>query len=66
MQDIYGNCYEGVNTNTAHAEYVMLVDEEFRQAVKFLRDRMGGNITMYMNKQLAVCQQVMVGKQFSL
>ena len=47
----YGNCYEGPNSNTAHAEYFMLVDEEFRQAVKFLRDRMGGNITMYMNKQ---------------
>ena len=28
-----------------------LVDEEFRQAVKFLRDRMDGNITMDMNKQ---------------
>ena len=47
----YGNCYEGSNPNTAHAEYFMLVDEEFRQAVKFLRDRIGGNITMYMNKQ---------------
>ena len=47
----YGNCYEGSNPNTAHAEYFMLVDEEFRQAVKFLRDRMEGNITMYMNKQ---------------
>ena len=47
----YGNCYEGPTANTAHAEYFMLVDEEFRQAVKFLRDRMGGNITMYMNKQ---------------
>ena len=29
----------------------MLVDKEFRQAGKFLRDRMGGNITMDMNKQ---------------
>ena len=47
----YGNCYKGPNSNTAHAEYFMLVDEEFRQAVKFLRDRMEGNITMYMNKQ---------------
>ena len=47
----YGNCYEGSNPNTAHAEYFMLVDEEFRQAVKFLRDRMEGNITMYVNKQ---------------
>ena len=47
----YGNCYKGSNPNTAHAEYFMLVDEEFRQAVKFLRDRMEGNITMYVNKQ---------------
>ena len=46
----YGNCYEGSNPNTAHAEYFMLVDEEFRQAVKFLRDRMEGNIIIYMNK----------------
>ena len=47
----YGNCYKGSNTNTALAEYFMLVDEEFRQAViKFLRDRMGENITMCMNK----------------
>ena len=47
----YGNCYKGSNPNTAHAEYLMLVDEDFRQAVKFLRDRMEGNITMDMNKQ---------------
>ena len=49
----YGNCYEGSNPNTAHAEYFMLVDEEFRQAVKFLKtnNRMVENITMYMNKQ---------------
>ena len=33
----YGNCYEGSNPNTAHAEYFMLVDEEFRQAVKVLK-----------------------------
>ena len=46
----YGNCYEGSNPNTAHAEYFMLVDEEFRQAVKFLRDRMEGNITMYCSR----------------
>ena len=46
----YGNCYKGPNSNTAHAEYFMLVDEEFRQAVKFLRDRMEGNIIIYMNK----------------
>ena len=47
----YGNCYEGPNANTAHAEYFMLIDEEFRQAVKFLQDIKGGNINMYMNKQ---------------
>ena len=48
----YGNCYQGSNPSTAYAEYFMLVDEEFRQAVKFLiRDRMEGNIAMYMNKQ---------------
>ena len=47
----YGNCYEGPYANTTHAEYFMLVDEEFRQAVKFLRDQKGGNINMYMNKQ---------------
>ena len=28
----YENCYEGSNPNTAHAEYFILVDEEFRQA----------------------------------
>ena len=29
----------------------MLVDKEFNQAVKFLRDQRGGKIEMYMNKQ---------------
>ena len=29
----------------------MLVDKEFNQAVKFLRDHKGGKIEMYMNKQ---------------
>ena len=47
----YGNCFEGERRNTIHAEYFMLVDEEFRQAVKLLRDQNGGNISMYMNKQ---------------
>ena len=47
----YGNCYEGALANTTHAGYFMLVDEEFRQAAKLLRDQKGGNISMYMNKQ---------------
>ena len=47
----YGNCYEGALANTTHAEYFMLVDEEFRQAAKLLREQKGGNISMYMNKQ---------------
>ena len=47
----YGNCFEGERRSTIHAEYFMLVDEEFREAVKFLRDQKGGNINMYMNKQ---------------
>ena len=47
----YGNCYEGPHANTIHAEYFMLVDEDFRRAVKIIRDRRGGQINMYMNKQ---------------
>ena len=48
----YGNCFEGERRNTIHAEYFMLVDEEFRQAVKFLGDQKGKKkIKMYMNKQ---------------
>ena len=47
----YGNCYEGPHGNTIHAEYFMLVDEDFRRAVKILRDLRGGHINMYMNKQ---------------
>lgn len=47
----YGNCYEGPHANTIHAEYFMLVDEDFRQAVKIIRDQKGGHINMYMNKQ---------------
>ena len=47
----YGNCFEGERRNTIHAEYFMLVDEEFRQAVKFLGDQNGGKIETYMNKQ---------------
>ena len=58
----YGNCYKGSNPNTAHAAYFMLVDEEFRQAVKFLRDRMGGNITIYINKQPVAAGQQVMGK----
>ena len=54
----YGNCYKGSNPNTAHAAYFMLVDEEFRQAVKFLRDRMGENITMCMNNKQPGLQYV--------
>ena len=57
----YGNCYEGSNPNTAHAEYFMLVDEEFRQAVKFLK-RSYGRKYYYVYEQttwLAACQQVM-------
>lgn len=47
----YGNCYEGAYENTTHAEYFMLMDEEFRQAIKLLRDQRGGDINMFMNKQ---------------
>ena len=47
----YGNCYEGARASTTHAEYFMLVDEDFRQAVRILRDQKGGYISMYMNKQ---------------
>ena len=47
----YGNCFEGERRNTIHAEYFMLIDEEFRQAVKLLRDKKGGKINIYMNKQ---------------
>ena len=47
----YGNCFQGKNRKTIHAEHFMLVDKEFNQAVKFLRDQKGGKIEMYMNKQ---------------
>ena len=47
----YGNCFEGERRNTIHAEYFMLMDEEFRQAAKLLRDKKGGKINIYMNKQ---------------
>ena len=47
----YGNCFEGERRNTIHAEYFMLVDEEFKQAVKLLGDQKEGKIEMYMNKQ---------------
>ena len=54
----YGNCYKGSNPNTAHAAYFMLVDEGIRQAVKFLRDRMGENITLCMNNKQPGLQYV--------
>ena len=47
----YGNCYEGPYDSTTHAEYFMLTDEQFRQAVQLLRDQNGGFIDMFMNKQ---------------
>ena len=47
----YGNCFEGYRRNTIHAEYFMLMDDEFRQAVQLLRHERGGNINMFMNKQ---------------
>ena len=47
----YGNCFEGERRNTIHAEYFMLVDEEFNQAVKLLGDQKEGKIEIYMNKQ---------------
>lgn len=47
----YGNCYEGVYASTTHAEYFMLMDEQFKQAVQLLQDQKGGYINMFMNKQ---------------
>ena len=47
----YGNCYLGKRRNTIHVEYLMLMDEDFRQAVKRLSDQDGGQTNMYMNKQ---------------
>ena len=47
----YGNCCDGSRRNTIHAEYFMLMDEEFRRAVKSLRDQEGGNIVVFMNKR---------------
>ena len=47
----YGNCFDGERRNTTHAEYYMLMDEEFREAVRLLRDQRGGSINMFMNKQ---------------
>lgn len=47
----YGNCYEGAYESTTHAEYFMLTDEQFRQAVQLLREQNGGAIDMFMNKQ---------------
>ena len=47
----YGNCYEGAYESTTHAEYFMLVDEQFKQAIQLLRDQKGGFIDMFMNKQ---------------
>ena len=47
----YGNCCDIAKRSTIHAEYFMLMDEEFRRAVKSLRDQKGGNIVVFMNKQ---------------
>ena len=47
----YGNCFDGKRRNTIHGEYIMLMDDEFRQAVQLLRREKGGNIDMFMNKQ---------------
>lgn len=47
----YGNCYEGAYESTTHAEYFMLADEQFRQAIQLLGDQKGGFIDMFMNKQ---------------
>ena len=47
----YGNCDEGAHANTTHAEYFILVDRDFRKAVRLLRDQRGGKISLYMNKQ---------------
>ena len=47
----YGNCSLGKKRNTVHAEYFLLMDEDFRQAVKRLSDQDGGNINIYMNEQ---------------
>ena len=47
----YGNCYEGAYESTTHAEYFMLTDEQFRQAVQLLQDQKGGFVDMFMNKQ---------------
>ena len=47
----YGNCYEGAYESTTHAEYFMLTDDDFRQAVNILQDQSGGDINMFMNKQ---------------
>lgn len=40
-----------VREETIHAEYFMLMDEEFRQAVRRLCDQKDGNINLFMNKQ---------------
>ncbi|XP_022781802.1 uncharacterized protein LOC111322856 [Stylophora pistillata] len=47
----YGNCYEGAYESTTHAEYFMLVDDDFREAVKILQNQNGGDINLFMNKQ---------------
>ena len=47
----YGNCYEGVYESTTHAEYFMLVDDDFREAVNILQNQNGGDINLFMNKQ---------------
>ena len=47
----YGNCSEGKRRNTTHAEYFMLMDDEFKEAMLLLQDQRGGSVTMFMNKQ---------------
>lgn len=47
----YGNCFDGERRNTIHAEYFMLMEEEFKEAVRLLRDQRGGSVTLFMNKQ---------------
>lgn len=65
FQARYGNCYEGVYESTTHAEYFMLVDDDFRQAVNMLQDQNGGDINLFMNKQ-PCCRSTGHGKKTDL
>ena len=58
----YGNCYEGVYESTTHAEYFMLVDDDFREAVNILQNQNGGDINIFMNKQ-PCCKSTGHGKK---